>query len=509
MGSWNFNYDAVDRLSTAAAGSNAPTAFQNQNAAWSYDSYGNRTAQSFTNGANSSWATYNSANNRISASSTAPGGYAPDASGNTLYDGSNRYWYDAEGQLCAVQNQAVGGLPVTQYVYDAEGARIAKGTLSAAPTSYTATCAPPLGSGFTLTARYLVDLGGDQVTELNTTSGTLAWAHSNVFSAARLTATYDTNGLHYELADPLGTKRIQANISGQIEESCVSLPFGDALNCPTDPALTTSDDATEHHFTGKERDAESGNDYFGARYYASSMGRFMSPDWAAQEEPVPYANLDDPQSLNLYSYVRNNPLVNTDPTGHGTCPPCIDVAGDLEELEAWWASVGAGGCAGGGAAAAGGAGGISLSAVAIGFVGPFLVADHFAPTVGQSDADEIAQRDELDRENQSAQPQTSTSGAGARQGGGPPYDDTPENRARMAQGKPPIGKDGKPVELHSPDQTHTGQSQAMTRTNHRGGTNFAKNHTNTGQKPSVVNRKEAAKQRRAHWKKEHKEKTQQ
>jgi RHS repeat-associated protein len=33
-----------------------------------------------------------------------------------------------------------------------------------------------------------------------------------------------------------------------------------------------------HHFTGKERDTESGNDYFGARYYASSMGRFMSPD---------------------------------------------------------------------------------------------------------------------------------------------------------------------------------------------------------------------------------------
>jgi RHS repeat-associated protein len=40
-------------------------------------------------------------------------------------------------------------------------------------------------------------------------------------------------------------------------------------------------------FTGKERDSESGNDYFEARYYASSMGRFMSPDWSAKEEPVP------------------------------------------------------------------------------------------------------------------------------------------------------------------------------------------------------------------------------
>src|SRR5271154_5164517 len=68
--------------------------------------------------------------------------------------------------------------------------------------------------------------------------------------------------------------------------------------------------------TGKERDQESGNDYFGARYYASSLGRWTSPDWSAKVEPVPYSKLDDPQSLNLYSYVRNNPLSRNDPDGH-------------------------------------------------------------------------------------------------------------------------------------------------------------------------------------------------
>jgi len=74
---------------------------------------------------------------------------------------------------------------------------------------------------------------------------------------------------------------------------------------------------TNHYlFTDKERDTESGLDYFGARYYASNMGRFMSPDWSAQEEPVPYAKLNDPQSLNLYSYVLNHPLVGIDPDGH-------------------------------------------------------------------------------------------------------------------------------------------------------------------------------------------------
>ena len=72
----------------------------------------------------------------------------------------------------------------------------------------------------------------------------------------------------------------------------------------------------QSQYTGKERDTESGLDYFGARYYASSMGRFMSPDWAAKAQPVPYAKLDNPQSLNLYQYVLNNPLRFTDADGH-------------------------------------------------------------------------------------------------------------------------------------------------------------------------------------------------
>jgi RHS repeat-associated protein len=76
--------------------------------------------------------------------------------------------------------------------------------------------------------------------------------------------------------------------------------------------------------TGKERDTESGLDYFGARYYGSSMGRFMSPDYReAGEEPdaVPYADFKNPQSLNLYSYGSNNPLSQVDSTGHYHCDP--------------------------------------------------------------------------------------------------------------------------------------------------------------------------------------------
>ena len=69
----------------------------------------------------------------------------------------------------------------------------------------------------------------------------------------------------------------------------------------------------------QERDSESGNDYFGAGYYASAMGRFTSPDWSAKIVPVPYAKLGNPQSLNLYAYVENNPLTRFDPDGHIDC----------------------------------------------------------------------------------------------------------------------------------------------------------------------------------------------
>ena len=53
-----------------------------------------------------------------------------------------------------------------------------------------------------------------------------------------------------------------------------------------------------------------------ARYYSENDARFMSPDWSAKVEPVPYAKLDNPQSLNLYSYVLDNPLSGVDSNGH-------------------------------------------------------------------------------------------------------------------------------------------------------------------------------------------------
>ena len=103
---------------------------------------------------------------------------------------------------------------------------------------------------------------------------------------------------------------MQTVASGNQEEICTSYPFGDGLSC------TGGADATEQHFTGKDRDSESGLDYFGARYLSSNFGRFMTPDWAASPSDVPYAKFGDPQSLNLYGYVLNNPNTGIDTDGH-------------------------------------------------------------------------------------------------------------------------------------------------------------------------------------------------
>jgi len=208
---------------------------------------------------------------------------------------------------------------------------VAKGTI----TSWS--CDPSINglSAAVNETDYILDQDGHQVTEMaSDANGSMAWSHTNVWADGNLVATYsaitDSNGqadgaLHFYLNDWLGTRRVQTDYAGVLEQTCSSLPYGDSLNCTQSTQFPT-----EHHFTGKERDSESGNDYFDARYYSSSMGRFLSPDWSTRRTPgstlpldpaddkwpVPYAKLDNPQSLNLYSYVLNNPLGRADADGH-------------------------------------------------------------------------------------------------------------------------------------------------------------------------------------------------
>lgn len=120
--------------------------------------------------------------------------------------------------------------------------------------------------------------------------------------------------------------------AGNVKKRYDYLPFGEELYAgvggrTTATGYQSQEDALGEKFTGKERDAETGLDYFGARYFSAAQGRFTSPDWSATPQAVPYADPTDPQTLNLYSYVRNNPLRKADPDGHcgligGDGSPC-------------------------------------------------------------------------------------------------------------------------------------------------------------------------------------------
>lgn len=158
-----------------------------------------------------------------------------------------------------------------------------------------------------------VNFGGDMADSSNLTAvSETVNAGSGAVGAVPNTRFY--------LADQVGTTQMELSSGGWPVWQGWFTPFGqEIVGGGTQTVLgNVPSDGTDNRykFTGKERDAESGLDYFGARYYASNMGRWMSPDWSVKEEPVPYAKLDDPQSLNLYGYVLNNPLSKADPDGH-------------------------------------------------------------------------------------------------------------------------------------------------------------------------------------------------
>ncbi|MBS1800479.1 MAG: hypothetical protein JSS95_11715 [Acidobacteria bacterium] len=159
---------------------------------------------------------------------------------------------------------------------------------------------------------------GTVVPLYNRQSSVAADFYSNSANVTNPSFTVDSttvptdSGMNYATTfyagDHLGTAQLEISFGGW--------PVWKGTYSPYGMELTSLPTSNHFKFTGKERDTESGNDYFGARYYGSSMGRFMSPDWSDKAEPVPYAKLDNPQSLNLYGYVNNNPLSHADADGH-------------------------------------------------------------------------------------------------------------------------------------------------------------------------------------------------
>lgn len=226
-------------------------------------------------------------------------GYSYDAAGNLLNDGTNFYTYDAENRIIEVQQGSASGAVLATYEYDADGQRVHR-------TGVTTDTCDSAG-----VRDYVYDLAGHWILEVNN-GGT--YCKGEIYAAGRhLVSDADGNSI-FDHSDWLGTARLRNNYANPtLFETCTSLPFGDALAC-------AGGDLSTIHFTGKDRDAESGLDNFGARYNASNFGRFMTPDWSGDPDPVPYASMDAPQTLNLYAYVANNPIFITDPDGHWMGP---------------------------------------------------------------------------------------------------------------------------------------------------------------------------------------------
>ena len=116
----------------------------------------------------------------------------------------------------------------------------------------------------------------------------------------------------FYLDDHLGTTQMELSTGGWPVWQGWFTPFGQEIGQLPAPVIQRNADGTDmrYKFTGKERDSESGLDYFGARYYGSSIGRFMSPD-----PTIISRELANPQSWNMYSYTFNNPLAMVDPDG--------------------------------------------------------------------------------------------------------------------------------------------------------------------------------------------------
>ena len=282
-GNWVYTYDDFNRLSTAVASN------KGLGCSWDYDRYGNRWHQNTYNGSCvTPTASFLGANNRID-------GRSYDSAGGLLNDGTHSYTYDAEERISQVDGTPgnCNGASAC-YVYNAEGQRVRR----------------LLSSG---SLDYLYDLAGHPMTEVRVSDG--GWNRGEVYAGGRHIATYSGGTTYFTYADWLGTERARTGVNGAQCETVASLPFGD-----NQITSGSCGDPSPLHFTGKERDTESNLDNFEARYFGSTYGRFMTPDWAARPTAVPYAVFGDPQSLNLYGYVRNDPVSRADADGHmSTC----------------------------------------------------------------------------------------------------------------------------------------------------------------------------------------------
>jgi RHS repeat-associated protein len=273
-----YSYDAVSRV-TGIFHAKGTTSFES--ISYGYDASGNRTA--VVRGSNpatslpvSMQASYDAANEQVSFSSATPN-QTCDANGNltsrTDSTGTTTYTWDARNRLIAV----TGPNLTASFVYDALNRRISK-TING------------------MTTQYLYDRK-NVVQEV--TSGTVSATYVRSLQIdepfARLLTNF-TNGMEVYHRDALGTTLMLTDESGAVKTTYTYTPFGDTT-------VTGASSTNPFQYAGRENDGI-GLYHYRMRYYSPVLHRFI------QEDPIGLMG-----GVNMYAYVRNNPMRYIDPFG--------------------------------------------------------------------------------------------------------------------------------------------------------------------------------------------------
>jgi len=260
----SYSYDGIDRLTSASCTSWSHT--------YSYDKAGNRTAK------DSVTYTINSVNEVTALSDGTSFTYDDNGNRTQKTKGSDTwdYTYDYVNRLTEVEKNSA---TIGEYVYDGDGMRI-QVTEDSVTTTY-------------------ISSGVNVLYEENTT-GSATYIYGPTGKLAKRTTINQQSNTYFYHADHLGSTRLATDSSKTIISAATYHPFGETY---------TEEGSEDYLFNGKERDSTDLY-YYGARYYDPEIGRFMTRD-------PNLGRLNDPQSLDRYSYCLNNPLKFVDPFGLG------------------------------------------------------------------------------------------------------------------------------------------------------------------------------------------------
>lgn len=273
-------YDAMNRLGGFGEGSVSQT--------FGHDRYGNHWVSGNSgyqlNSLTPTGSTAFGANNWLTAQ-----GY--DGRGNQTSMTPYTMAYDGDDHQKSATSASNGS---ASYQYDGDGQRVVKMTCSN-PTPCTTS------SSSLVTTAYVYDAMGQLAAEYSTQPA--------------------SGGTEYYTADHLGSTRLVTDPNGAVKRRYDYLPFGEEMFAgmngrssfyPAAPPNTPAQGGVL--YTGQLRDSETGLDFFEARYFFGPQARFTGADGPFNDQDA-----SDPQSWNLYTYVRNDPLNGTDPSGEVEC----------------------------------------------------------------------------------------------------------------------------------------------------------------------------------------------